>query len=214
MIHELYHNISHLLAESPHAYLALYILLTLGIAGIPLPDEIMLSFVGYNAYKGNLHLIPSILAAFLGSASGLTISYILGRVLGYPVIVRYGRYFLITPEKLDRAHNWFQRRGKWTLIFSIFIPSIRHILAIAAGTSKMSLKSFGFFAYLGALLWTSTFILFGFFLGKQYPKLEKSWRHLSYQMHLIILIVVGSAIALFLLYLILRKIAQMRKPRG
>jgi len=214
MLHQLYDNVTQLLSQSPSAYFALYILLTLGIAGIPLPDEFMLGLVGFNIYQGKLLLVPAILAAFLGSASGLSISCLLGRALGHPFIAKYGRYFLITPEKLDRAHNWFQHRGRWTLIFSIYIPSIRHILAIAAGTSKMSLKSFGFFAYLGALLWTSTFILFGFFLGKQYPKLEKSWRHLSYQMHLIILVVIGGAIALFLLYLILRKIAQMRKPRG
>jgi membrane protein DedA with SNARE-associated domain len=213
MLHSLYDTAAQLLTQSPHAYLVLYAMLAVGIAGMPLPDEIMLAFAGYNAYAGKLHIVPAILAAFLGSSTGLTISYLLGRGLGYPVVMRYGRYFFIPPEKLERAHNWFHRRGKWTLTFSIFIPSIRHILAIAAGTSKMEMKSFSFFAYLGSFLWTTAFVLFGFALGGQFPMLRGRWESLSNQMHLIILIAVGAGAGLLLVYVIARKINRARKPR-
>jgi membrane protein DedA with SNARE-associated domain len=212
MLHSLYHTITHLLTQSPDAYFVLYGLLAIGIAGIPLPDELMLSYVGYHAYKQDLNLFTTIIAASLGSATGLTISYILGRVLGYPVVHKYGRYFFIPPEKLERAHNWFQNRGKWTLVFSIFLPSVRHVLAIAAGTSKMNMKSYSFFAYIGSFLWTTTFILFGFILGSQFPVWQGRWERLSNEMHRIILIVVGAAAGILFMYFIYRKVAQLRKP--
>jgi membrane protein DedA with SNARE-associated domain len=195
------------LTTPPGGYFLLFALLTLGIAGIPLPDEIMLSLVGYHCACGKLHLLPTILAAALGSSCGLTISYLIGRVLGYPLVVKYGRYLHITAEKLDRAHNWFQRGGKWTLILSIFIPTVRHVLAIAAGTSKMSIRLFGFFAYAGALLWTSTFIMLGYFAGREADRLKLTERVRIY-------IMVGIAVfaALVGIYILLRGIRLKRHP--
>src|SRR5262244_3898353 len=65
-----------------YGYIAIYALLVFGIVGLPVPDETLMTFTGYLVYTGHLSLVPAWLAAFCGSASGITISYILGRTFG------------------------------------------------------------------------------------------------------------------------------------
>ena len=157
-----------LLWVSHHGYIGLFSLLMLGIFGIPVPDETLLTFAGYLVFKGELHLLPTIATAFAGSIVGITFSYILGRFGGYYLLQRYGRFIHVAPGNLDRIHEWFGRVGKWSLAFGYFLPGIRHLTAIAAGTSRMRLISFMLFAYTGALIWTTIFILVGLTIGEHW----------------------------------------------
>ena len=81
---------------------------------------------------------------------------------------RYGRFVGITPERLGRAHDWFGRYGKWTLLPGFFIPGVRHLIAYLAGTSRLKYSTFSLFAYAGGFLWTTTFILLGYYMGKDW----------------------------------------------
>ena len=75
---------------SEYGYFGLFSLLVLGIVGLPVPDETLLTFAGYLIFRGQLRLVPTMLAAFLGSACGITLSYTLGRLTGYFLIEKYG----------------------------------------------------------------------------------------------------------------------------
>src|SRR5262245_41120306 len=97
-----------------YGYVAIFLLLVLGIVGLPVPDETLLTFTGYLIYKGALAPVPAFLAAFLGSSSGITISYVLGRTFGVRLIERYGRYLRIREEHLEKAHAWFRKAGHWS----------------------------------------------------------------------------------------------------
>ena len=69
-----------------YGYTALFVLLMLGIAGLPVPDETLLTFTGYLIFKGTLNGYSAVATAFLGSACGITLSYVLGRwtlLIGY-----------------------------------------------------------------------------------------------------------------------------------
>jgi len=79
-----------------YGYAAIFALLVLGIVGLPVPDETLLTFTGYLVFRGQLKPVPAFLAAMLGSGCGITISYLLGRVFGAPLIHRYGRYIHLT----------------------------------------------------------------------------------------------------------------------
>src|SRR5260370_16420295 len=72
-----------------YGYLAIFSLLVLGIVGLPVPDETLLTFSGYLVYQGHLSLPLAFLSAFAGSACGITLSYILGRTFGLKLIHRY-----------------------------------------------------------------------------------------------------------------------------
>jgi membrane protein DedA with SNARE-associated domain len=162
---------------SQYSYLAIFVLLSLGIVGLPVPDETLLTFTGYLIYKSHLSPPMAFASALGGSASGITISYTLGRSFG--VLHRFGRYVHVTPERLERAHQWFERIGHWALTFGYFIPGVRHLTAYAAGMSGLAPHSFAIFAYLGAVLWVGTFLSLGYFLGDRWQAVERNiHRHL------------------------------------
>ena len=147
---------------------AIYGPLVLGIFGLPVPDETLLTFAGVLISQGKLRLLPTITAAFLGSVVGITLSYLVGRLVGLPVLHRYGRLFHLTPEAVDKVQAWFQRVGKWALTFGYFIPGVRHLTALVAGASDLRVLVFASFAYAGAFLWSMSFIALGYYVGDRW----------------------------------------------
>jgi membrane protein DedA with SNARE-associated domain len=148
-----------------------------GIVGLPVPDETLLTFSGYLIYKGTFSLPPAFAIALLGSSCGITLSYVLGRTFGLGLIHRYGKYIRIKEEHVDKAHKWFLKRGRWGLTFGYFVPGIRHFTAYAAGMSALEAPQFALFAYSGAVLWVSTFLGLGYFLGDRWETVEKNIHH-------------------------------------
>ena len=181
-----------------YGYLAIFSLLVLGIVGLPVPDETLLTFTGYLVFRGHLSLPLAFLSAFAGSTCGITLSFILGRIFGLILIHRYGRYLRITEEHVEKAHAWFRRAGHWSLTIGYFIPGVRHFTAYAAGMSELEYPTFALFAYAGAAIWAGTFIGLGYLLGERWKAVQANIDHY----------LAGCAIALVLLaaaYLAWRK---------
>ena len=143
-------------------YVGIFLLLMLGIVGLPIPDESLLAFSGVLVFQGQLHFFPTLFSAFLGSTSGITISYLLGKTGGNFLLRKVGHYIHFTEEKINNVRWWFQRTGKWGLVISYFIPGVRHFSAFAAGSSKLQYSLFAGFAYIGAAIWVASFISLGY----------------------------------------------------
>jgi membrane protein DedA with SNARE-associated domain len=190
-----------------YGYLAIFLLLMLGIAGLPVPDETLLTFSGYLIFKGRLHPALAALAAFLGSACGISFSYFLGRTFGIYLIHRFGRFLHLTDERMNKAHEWFERAGRWSLTFGYFIPGVRHLTAYIAGASSLELPVFALFAYSGALLWSSTFLSLGYFIGDGWSRASEQAQHYT----LAACAVVGVAA---IIYWIGRKAAEKWRGRN
>lgn len=193
---------------SKYGYAALYTLLMFGIIGLPIPDETLLTFTGFMIHRGDLHFLPAILSAFLGSITGITFSYIIGRSVGLAVLHKYGKYIHVDNNKIDRAHKWFEKSGRWSLIIGYFIPGIRHITALIAGSSRLEYPVFSVFAYSGGLIWTLTFILGGFYFGENWRKAVDS---MESHIYLIIIITAASILLFFIARYTLRKIKSKAK---
>ena len=160
-----------------YGYFAIFTMLVFGIVGLPVPDETLLTFTGYLIYRGHLSLPPAVAAALCGSAGGMTISYTLGRSFGLALLHRYGKYLHLTPERLARAHAWFERIGHWALTIGYFIPGVRHLTAYAAGMTEVRPHQFALFAYTGTVLWVTTFVSLGYFLGDRWEAVQKNIDH-------------------------------------
>jgi membrane protein DedA with SNARE-associated domain len=131
-----------------------------------------------------LEPLPAFAAGFLGSICGISVSYALGRMLGLYLVTRLGHFLHIEPEALEQVHAWYERKGKYGLVISYFIPGIRHLAAYVAGSSRLSLPVFATFAYLGGLLWSGSFISIGYVLGDE-------WQQMAVSLHRYLLIGAG-----------------------
>jgi membrane protein DedA with SNARE-associated domain len=144
--------------------LALFILLALGIVGLPIPEETLLVTVGFLLSKGKLSFISVLPAAYLGGMCGISLSYLLGRTAGSFLVKKYGYWLGITPVRMEKAHLWFQRIGVWSLFIGYFIPGVRHFTGYVAGTLRVNFKKFALFAYGGEMVWASLFLALGYWL--------------------------------------------------
>ncbi len=186
-----------------YGYAAIFCLLMLGIVGLPVPDETLLTFTGYLIFAHQLRLAPAAVIALLGTMCGITLSYVLGRTFGLALIHRFGKYVHLTEERLAKAHMFFERAGHWSLTFGYFIPGVRHLTAYAAGVSYLEPHRFALFAYTGAFLWAGVFLTLGYFLGER-------WQAVSAQIHRHLTIACLAAAALIALYLVWQKWRAMR----
>jgi membrane protein DedA with SNARE-associated domain len=192
---------AHLLWIKTYGYLGIFSSLVLGIFGLPVPDETILTFVGYLVFKGYFHPVPTLLTAFLGSICGVTLTYLVGRTLGLPLLEKYGKYLHVTPGRLAQAQQWFEKYGKWSLFGGYFLPGVRHLAAFSAGASGLEYRHFAPFAYSGGLLWVASFLTLGYVVGDE-------WHKIMPQVHTYLLIliaaVIGLVVAGFLVYRIRR----------
>lgn len=154
-----------------YGYLALFVLLAMGIVGLPIPDETLLALSGVLVAKGKLMLVPTLLVAYCGGMCGISLSYVIGRTAGYYLIKKYGRWIGITEPRLQYAHNWFERFGKWTLFIGYFVPGVRHLTGYAAGATKLDYKYFAIFAYSGAVCWASLFFTLGYYFSTRWEEI-------------------------------------------
>ena len=153
-----------------HGSLALFGLLVLGIVGVPVPDETLLVIAGVLVDQARLDAVPTYTAAFLGSALGITVSYLLGRSAGVTIIHRYGHRLGIASKEVAEVRAVFQRGGRWVLMLGYFVPGIRHLTALVAGAAGLPFGRFAVFAYSGAALWSAIFITLGLSLGDRWEE--------------------------------------------
>lgn len=156
-------SFTHWLLE--YGSIALFFLLALGIVALPIPDETLMVISGVLIHQGYLCPLPTVIAAYAGSMCGITLSYVLGYTAGHFIVKRYGKWVGITDQNLQKAHNWYEYYGKWTLTFGYFIPGVRHVTGIFAGMTELEYPVFALFAYTGAILWATVFLSIGYFFG-------------------------------------------------
>ncbi len=162
--------IEHFLAQ--YGYLAIFLLLMLGIVGPLIPDDTILVGSGLAASQGHMHPLAVVLVAYAGSLCGITVSYLLGRTGAIYVLERYGPTKRMVDDHLPKVEQWFEKYGKWTLFFGYFFAGIRHFTALGAGIAKLPFRPFAMYAYPGGLVWVVSFVGLGYTVGSQWERLK------------------------------------------
>jgi len=138
-----------------------------GIFGLPIPDELLMTVAGALVRRGDMGGAATMAAAVAGSSTGITLSYVLGRTVGAAALHR----ILHVPDTaFVRAQRWFVRFGHWLLTFGYFVPGVRHVTAIAAGSAPISYGAFARAAYPGAVLWCCVFVGVGYYAGDKWQQ--------------------------------------------
>lgn len=166
-----------------------------GIAGLmflessffPFPSEVVMPPAGYLAWRGEMSLWGAIAAGIVGSVLGALFNYWVAVRLGRPLLLKYGRYFLVSEESVSKAERFFIRHGHVSTLVGRLVPVIRQYISLPAGIARMPLGTFTAFTALGAGVWVVALTLVGYLLGEHQEGLGR-------YLHVISLSCVGVAL--------------------
>lgn len=193
---------------SSYGYLAVFVLMTLESALIPIPSEVTMPFAGFLASQGSLSLWLVVFLGATGNVLGSLMGYAIGFVLEEHLLLgwirRYGRYLLVSEHDYARAAGWFTRYGSPTVFFSRLLPAVRTFISLPAGVFRMPLATFSFYTFVGSLLWSGFLAWIGYYLGSQWDHIGPIFSKLQYGVVAVFLLVIG--------YYVYRKTRAARVP--
>lgn len=142
----------------------------------PIPSEVILPLAGFVSVTGDASLVGMIAAATVGSVVGALVLYGIAALIG-PVrlralVDRYGKWFRIDGEDLDRSEGWFDRKASVAVLVCRCIPLIRSLISIPAGLRRMKLTPFILLTTLGSLVWNTLLVGAGYLLGERWEAME------------------------------------------
>ncbi len=174
-MHSLIQSILHWYFDMLHSagLLGVVVLMAMESTIFPVPSELVIPpaayILAYNPQDGSFSITTAILvviAGMVGSYAGSAITYGISRAVGRPVIVRYGKYFLIPENKLKLAEEWVGRYGAGGIFFARLLPVVRHLISIPAGIMGMRFRSFSTMTASGSGLWCAVLTVFGMVMAK------------------------------------------------
>ena len=191
MLHELAQQLVDLIFD--WGYLGIFIMMAIESSFIPFPSEIVLIPAGYLASQGEMSISYIMMSAILGSLVGAFVNYYLAFTLGRKFLLRYGKYFFISPEALEKMERYFKKHGHISTFTGRLIPGIRQLISIPAGLAKMNLLEFTVFTTLGAGIWALILTLLGYYIGENEALIKEYLKEIT-------ILVVGVLIMIGLLY--------------
>jgi len=174
-------------------YWVVGLLMTLESSVLPLPSESIIPLAASWSNTGKIHIgLPGIvIAGAIGSWLGATLVYWLARIAGRPLLLRYGRFILITPDKIQKAETWSAYYGSAGVFIARLLPGARQLVGIPAGIAKFDYLKFSLFTLTGSAIWCSVLCWLGVKIGADITKGE---------MHHVMLWVGATALVLGGLY--------------
>lgn len=170
-------------------YFGAGLLMALESMVFPVPSEAVMPFVGFLVADGKWSFWPAVLVSSLGSLAGSAVSYAMGYYGGRPFVLRVGKYLLLNPHDLEWTERFFhERRGIWTIFLCRFIPVVRHLISIPAGTGRMPWAPFLLATAAGATLWNTFLLVCGL-------KLREHWEVVQQYSHQVDIFVLALLLA-------------------
>ncbi len=183
-------------------YWGIILLMAMESSIFPVPSEIVIPPAAFLAAQGQLSFTGVIMAGTVGSYLGAAITYWVALLVGRPLILKFGRYFFVSPEKLGRAEVWLNRYEAGGVFFARLLPVIRHLISIPAGVLRMSFVTFSLMTIAGSAIWCAILAYIGRAAYRAEPNLladpEAMVRFAKSQGHWIFLLVLGFAALYFL----------------
>ena len=133
-------------------YVGVIVLMAMGSTPLPVPAEVVVPPAAFLAAQGRLNLFGVIVAATVGSYLGAAAMYWLSLWLGRPLVLRFGRYILFPPKKLEEAEHWLARYQAGGVFFARLLPGVRHLISIPAGIVRMKFVTFSIVTTLGSAI--------------------------------------------------------------
>ena len=133
-------------------YVGIIVLMAMGSTPLPVPAEVVLPPAAFLAAQGKLNPAGVILAGTFGAYLGAAFMYWISRWIGRPLILRFGRFILLTPSKLEHAEHWLNRYEAGGVFFARLLPVVRHLISVPAGIVRMNFPVFSLVTILGSAI--------------------------------------------------------------
>ena len=195
-----------------YGYLAVFLLMVVESACIPVPSEVTMLFGGAAANATFAASLPGSpphlnflligLMGTLGNLVGSWIAYWVGKTGGRPLVERWGRFIFLRPHELDRAEAWFADHGDAAVFVSRLLPIVRTFISLPAGVARMPFGKFSVYTFAGCLPWTFALAGAGYALGSRWTLVERYFRPIG--------IVVATLIVVALGWWLIRRSRQKR----
>ena len=156
---------------------------------------------GYLAYKGEMNIYLAIFFGVLGSLAGALFNYFLAIKFGRAFLIKYGKYFFVKEETIDKMENFFKNHGHISTFSGRLIPAVRQYISFPAGLAKMNLFVFSIYTSLGAAIWVIILTLLGYFIGDNEALVKEYLRYI---------IIVILLILTLMCYMYYRKVKKQK----
>ena len=166
-------------------YAGIAALMGIESACVPLPSEIIMPFAGYLVYTGRFSLFWAATAGAIGCNLGSVIAYWVGAAGGRPLVMRYGRWVLMSHHDLDRMTHFFEKYGTITVLVGRLLPVVRTFIAFPAGVARMPQLRFHVYTFIGSWPWCFGLAYVGMKLGEKWhtdPRFEQAF----HRFHLVV----------------------------
>ncbi len=161
---------------------------------VPLPSELIIPPAAYLAHtQGRMSVAGVIIAGALGSWIGATVMYWASRLAGRPLVMRYGRFARISPEKVAAAERWAAHYGPFGIFFSRLLPVVRHLIGIPAGIVRMDFRLYSIYTLVGSTIWCAVLAWLGIQAGQDAALMRG-------ELHRVTLWVAGAFVVLGTMY--------------
>ena len=180
-----------------HGYAAVFVLMVLESACVPVPSEVVMPFGGALAggllAHGRPHvgLVGVAIAGALGNLVGSLVAYVVGRIGGRPLVERFGHLLLIGREHLERAEAFFARQGDVAVLVGRVLPVVRTFVSLPAGIADMPVLRFSLFTLVGSLPWTFALAGAGYALAAKWTAISSIVGSVSIVLAVVAVVVMG-----------------------
>lgn len=161
-----------------YGYLGVFLLILIENIFPPIPSEVILLFGGFMTTYTSLNVLGMTMSSILGSVLGALILYKIGTIFNKDTLkklihTRLGKFLRINDKEIDSSFNYFQTKGEKAIFFCRFIPLIRSFISVPAGINKMNITKFMIYTTLGSLIWNVVLITLGHIVGNNWKSILK-----------------------------------------
>ena len=171
-------------------YLGMFLGMVLEAVIMIIPSEAILATGGILASRGIFSFWGTFLIGLFGSVFCAIVIYFMGYFGGKPFVRKFGKYFFMKEEELDRSDSWFSKYGMFGALIGRNLPIIRTLISLPIGIMRLSFLKFLIYTIIGSIPWTFLFVYLGYTLGNGwiYINAKISWLKLPIKIFLIIII--------------------------
>ena len=154
-------------------YFGIFVMTFIESTFVPIPSEVTMVPAGYLVQQGHMNFWKVMIAAVIGTVGGSIFNYWLARSFGRMLLEKYGKYFFMTPKKMQKMEEFFVEHGAISTFSGRLLPGVRHYISFPAGLARMNLQMFCIYTALGGAIWMLCLLGLGYFIGHEQAAIKR-----------------------------------------